>query len=68
MDFSLCWNVFWPRIVEYGTWVVDLALCGDVDGLKEEFSTGHSSPFDVLPSGVTILHVRRYSLAIPSYF
>lgn len=40
MDFSIHWNLFWPRIVPWDTGIVDLALCGDVDPMKGEFSKG----------------------------
>lgn len=57
MDFSIHWNLFWPRIVPWDAGIVDLALCGDVDAMKGEFSKGHSTALDVLPDGLTLLHV-----------
>ena len=56
-SLSFHWNLFWPRIVDWDAKVVDLALCGDVDAMKAEFSKGHSSVSDVLADGLTLLHV-----------
>lgn len=57
VNFSIHWNLFCPRIVPWNASIVDLALRGDVDAMKGEFSTRHSTPFDVLPGGLTLLHV-----------
>jgi hypothetical protein len=57
VNFSLHWDLFWPRIVSWDADIIDLALCGDVDAMRGVFSTGFSTPFDVLPDGVTLLHV-----------
>lgn len=37
--------------------IVDLASCGDVEAMKGEFSKGHATALDVLPDGLTLLHV-----------
>lgn len=57
MNFSIHWNLFCPHIVSWDAKIVDLALRGDVDAMKGEFSMGYSTPLDVLPDGVTLLHV-----------
>ena len=56
-NLSFHWNLFWPRTVTWDAKVVDVALCGDVDAMKREFSKGTSTAFDVLPDGLTLLHV-----------
>ena len=57
VNFSIHWNLFCPRIVPRNASIVDLALRGDVNTMKQEFSNGHSTPFDILPGGLTLLHV-----------
>lgn len=57
VNFSIHWNLFCPRIVPWNASIVDLALRGDVDAMKGEFSSRNSTPFDVLPGGLTLLHV-----------
>ena len=57
VNFFIHWNLFCPRIVPWNASIVDLASRGDVDAMKGDFTARHSSPFDVLPGGVTLLHV-----------
>lgn len=57
VNFSVHWNLFCPSIVPWNASVVDLALRGDVDAMKREFSLRNSTPFDVLPGGLTLLHL-----------
>ena len=56
-NLSLQWRFFWPRIVHWDANIIDLALCGDVDAMKAEFSKGHAAASDVLPNGLSLLHV-----------
>jgi hypothetical protein len=57
VKFSPFWVLFWPRILFWDADIVGLALCDDVDAMRGLFSMGFSHPFDVLPGGVTFLHV-----------
>lgn len=57
VKFSIHWNLFWPRTVPWEAEIINLVLCGDVDAVKREFSTRHSTPFDQLPDGATLLHL-----------
>lgn len=58
LESSIHWNLFSPRIVLWEADAVRLALCGDIDAMKREFFTKRSTPFDQLPDGSTLLHVR----------
>lgn len=58
VSFSIDWNLSWPCIIPWDADVVDHALHGDVNAMKKRFSARLSSPFDQLPDGSTLLHVR----------
>ena len=55
--FSIRWNLSCSRIVSWDAGIVDAASRGDIDILRREFSARHSTPYDVLPNGLTLLHV-----------
>ena len=56
-NFSIRWNLSCSRIVSWDAGIVDAASRGDIDALKREFSARRSTPYDVLPNGLTLLHV-----------
>ena len=56
-NVSIHWDLFCPRIVPWNAIIVDLASNGDIDAMKKEFSAKNSTPFDVFPGGLTLLHV-----------
>ena len=56
-NFSIRCNLSCSRIVSWDAGIVDAALRGDIVALKREFSARRSTPYDVLPNGLTLLHV-----------
>ena len=57
IDCSLQWSLSWPRVVPWDDKIIDLAVCGDIENMKREFSTRTATPFDQSPDGLTLLHV-----------
>ncbi len=57
LSLSFGCDIKFPSVVTWDSETVALALGGDVDGMKIRFGAGAASPFDVLPSGSTLLHV-----------
>jgi hypothetical protein len=58
---SLHWNVSLPRIIRYDDRAVSFVLSGDVESIKQHFLARQSTPYDVLKSGTSLLHVSFYS-------
>ena len=56
-NFSIRCNLSCSRIVSWDAGIVDAALRGDIGALKREFSARRSTAYDVLPNGLTLLHV-----------
>lgn len=54
---SMNWHLSWPRILQYDSRLVDIALRGDVEAMRGELASGRSDPFGVLGSGKSLLHV-----------
>ena len=59
-NLSFHWTLSWPRVVPWDAKIVDLVVCGDVDAVRREISTGRSAALDVVPDGLTLLHVCCY--------
>lgn len=57
ISLSFGCNLRFPSVVTWDSEVVALTLRGDVDNMKMKLAGGEASPFDVLPSGSTLLHV-----------
>ena len=57
ISLSFGCNLRFPSVVTCDSEVVALTLRGDVDKMKMKLAGGEASPFDVLPSGSTLLHV-----------
>ena len=57
ISLSFGCSLRFPSVVTWDSEVVALALRGDVDNMKMKLAGGEASPFDVLPSGSTLLHV-----------
>ena len=57
ISLSFGCDLRFPSVVTWDSEVVALTLRGDVDNMKMKLAGGEASPFDVLPSGSTLLHV-----------
>ena len=66
-SLSLNWNLSLPKTITWDEYQVEAALSGDVDALKRMFSSGEATPFEVLPDGSTLLHVRFLSTSKFNY-
>lgn len=66
MQYSVRWNLDWPRIVSWDHQSIRLALCGDVEGMKRQLSTDRTTTSVALPNGQTLLHVCAEELEWPS--
>lgn len=60
-QFSLNWSLSLPRTISWNAYQIELAMNGNVGRIKELFSKGDATPFEVLPDGSTLLHVSIYS-------
>ena len=58
MCSSLHWNLSLPPVIDYTSPIVTLLAIGDVEGIKDEFSSRRATPFDTFVDGTTLLHVR----------
>lgn len=63
---SLNWSLSLPRTISWDDYQIELALSGNVGAIKELFSKGNATPFEVLPDGSTLLHVRVYKCLSPT--
>lgn len=59
-QFSLNWTLSLPRTISWDDYQIELAMNGNVGAIKELFSKGDATPFEVLPDGSTLLHVSVY--------
>ena len=57
LSLSFGCDLRFPSIVSWDSEIVELVLRQDVDSMKMKFAAAEASPFDVLPTGLTLLHV-----------